>query len=267
MVKNNFVTNWIARASGMRKRSRTEDGPTGIQKKYKRTKLLRRRVTPRTGQVVGDGVFRPPASSFGTSGYQVQAPMRRVTLRYADEIAMDPGATGANTNHVFSANGAFDPDVTTTGHQPKGFDQLSPLYDRYCVTASRIKITPRYATLGVPSHFFIHFSNSTSDNSIDLLSEALESPNRSRELFSGGGDTNEHSATLGVDIQQYTKTDPMKDDAMHALISANPDREYFYNVNMIPVGQVDGTDGELRYVTVEIEYDCVFFDPRILAQS
>jgi hypothetical protein len=45
---------------------------------------------------------------------------------------------------VFALNGAFDPDVTGTGHQPMGFDQMMVFYNHYCVL--RCKAIVRFGT-------------------------------------------------------------------------------------------------------------------------
>lgn len=59
--------------------------------------------------------------------------------------------------HVFSANGIYDPNITGTGHQPRGYDQLSLMYDHYVVIGSKISIkfvadkdvSPNLFTVGV----------------------------------------------------------------------------------------------------------------------
>jgi len=38
-------------------------------------------------------------------------------------------------------NSVYDPDLTGVGHQPLGFDQISPLYNKYVVTAVQYVIT------------------------------------------------------------------------------------------------------------------------------
>jgi hypothetical protein len=53
-------------------------------------------------------------------------------------------ATGAAANcgseQVFRLNSLYDPDFTGAGHQPYGFDQISPLYRQYKVTSVDIDI-------------------------------------------------------------------------------------------------------------------------------
>lgn len=64
----------------------------------------------------------------------------QVTHKYAHLYYASASAASYGT-YVFRCNGLYDPDLTSTGHQPYLFDQLSSLYDHYMVKASRIKIT------------------------------------------------------------------------------------------------------------------------------
>lgn len=45
------------------------------------------------------------------------------------------------TQQHMTLNGLFDPDVTGTGHQPIGFDQLMAIYARFKVRSTRVELT------------------------------------------------------------------------------------------------------------------------------
>lgn len=60
------------------------------------------------------------------------------SFKYCDTINLTPGATVGS--YRFSANGMYDPNITGTGHQPLGFDQLMAFYDQYTIIASKIHI-------------------------------------------------------------------------------------------------------------------------------
>lgn len=60
-----------------------------------------------------------------------------VPMRYVEFFALD-APIGTPTYHTFSANGLYDPNVTGTGHQPMGFDQMMTLYNHYEVIGSKI---------------------------------------------------------------------------------------------------------------------------------
>jgi hypothetical protein len=58
-------------------------------------------------------------------------------LRYASGHIGLSSTSGVVVTQVFAINGCFDPDVTGTGHQPMGFDQMMVFYNHYCVTRCR----------------------------------------------------------------------------------------------------------------------------------
>ena len=73
-------------------------------------------------------------------------------LRYTDKINM--GLIGATTNVIqnqFVANGAFDPNLTGVGHQPRGFDQFMAGYETFTVTGSKISVNFVYDAYQGPS--------------------------------------------------------------------------------------------------------------------
>lgn len=61
-------------------------------------------------------------------------------LRYTSELTLTPGASGIADVDVYSLNGMFDPDITGTGHQPRGFDQYMALYDKYLVLGCKVSL-------------------------------------------------------------------------------------------------------------------------------
>jgi hypothetical protein len=60
-------------------------------------------------------------------------------LRYHDSVPIN-AANGTVAGHVFRANSPYDPDYTASGHQPRYFDQIMPLYDHYQVLGSKITV-------------------------------------------------------------------------------------------------------------------------------
>jgi len=64
-------------------------------------------------------------------------------LRYVDELTLSTTA-GANTfgaETTYRMNDLYDPYFPVGGHQPYGFDQITPWYFRYIVTKCDIKLT------------------------------------------------------------------------------------------------------------------------------
>lgn len=62
--------------------------------------------------------------------------------RYMEQnVSVDPGVGGAASEYFFSCNGLYDPNITGTGHQPLGFDQIATMFDHYIVYYAQIKVT------------------------------------------------------------------------------------------------------------------------------
>lgn len=65
---------------------------------------------------------------------------QQATMRYADRFTL-AATTSAPDYRFMSANGMYDPDITGIGHQPRGFDELMKLYDRFQVDEVEIECT------------------------------------------------------------------------------------------------------------------------------
>jgi len=61
------------------------------------------------------------------------------TLRYHTNATLTV-TSGAVGTYVFRANDLFDPDFTSTGHQPMGFDQMMVFYNHFAVESARIVV-------------------------------------------------------------------------------------------------------------------------------
>lgn len=59
-----------------------------------------------------------------------------VKLKYVESMTL----SGAPSMQLFRGNDLFDPNYTSTGHQPYLADQLAPLYQNFTVYASKIKV-------------------------------------------------------------------------------------------------------------------------------
>ncbi len=62
-------------------------------------------------------------------------PRRVTTMWYGTYGNLTEAAAGAGASYTFAFNNIFDPDFTSTGLQPVGFDQMSAFYGRFRVIA------------------------------------------------------------------------------------------------------------------------------------
>lgn len=84
-------------------------------------------------------IARPIRIGFSKQSFP---PQLKNTLKYCSEsLTISTNASGLGS-HIFSANGLYDPDISGVGHQPMYFDQLTAIYNHYCVLSSRITVVP-----------------------------------------------------------------------------------------------------------------------------
>lgn len=79
-------------------------------------------------------------------GYQPKT--KRITLKYANIQGFDGIASGSAVKWIFYANGMFDLLDQVGGHQPYLFDQMALLYNEYKVIGAKIRLTEQIGELG-----------------------------------------------------------------------------------------------------------------------
>lgn len=103
----------------------------------------------------------------------------QTTLPYADQFNLQGTALSAvfGTERSFRLNSLYDPDFTSTGHQPYGFDQITPFYAKYLVHSVDVQVTftdPGGDGLFVGAYVKAYDDTSTLTNA--SISQAIERP-------------------------------------------------------------------------------------------
>jgi len=103
----------------------------------KLTKRPRRKTTALTTFTAGEGTSKAwPIPS-----------RTRLNLRYNDYLKLTSTA-GSVVHTQWRMGSLYDPDYTNVGHQPYGYDQISGLFNFYCVISFTVII--RYTALTTP---------------------------------------------------------------------------------------------------------------------
>jgi hypothetical protein len=180
-------------------------------------------------------------------------------------LDISTGALGIYAERLWNLNSLFDPDRTGTGHQPMGFDQYTPVFNRYIVKKVRYQIicsgqgltTPPGIVCAVPTN------NTTA---ITLMSEARELPHSVAEAVCVYYNSPTHikseidlSRLTGRTSQQY-----MTDDTYASAVSGSPTELLILHVGIANSGGGTTTSASLSYL---FEFDCDFYDPVQLGQS
>lgn len=176
---------------------------------------------------------------------------------YGDVINLNP-AIASVTSRVFSANGLYDPDISGTGHQPRGFDQLMALYDHYVVIGS--KITVRWAnshSAGTLLAVSVQDNITTSSDPQDML----EAVNSTYHLASAvGGGPSAIMLTNQVNPMTFLgRKNALDDPQLKGSASQNPSEGCYYHVSL---WTPDGTDPPTQALTVQIEYSALLIEPK-----
>jgi hypothetical protein len=181
--------------------------------------------------------------------------------RYSTFVSI-AGTSGAVATHVFSANGMFDPDITSTGHQPMGFDQLILSYNHYTVTRARITCTFRNNVATTPG---VAIRLDGSSTPVTVATDFLEAgvinhTSLERSAVSGSIKTLE----LAVNIAKFEGVDDALDVVdLRGSSAANPAEQTYFHVLSWDPGAVTTS----TIVEVLIDYEAVWTEPRVLTAS
>lgn len=194
-----------------------------------------------------------------------------VRLKYVEMVPLNAGA-GTPATYVFSANGMYDPNITGTGHQPKGFDQWLSLYRHYTVLSSKIKVTP--ASSGSTSSLIgfvygVTLTSSTTDFSARNTEDMMESQNsRSyhymNNFSSSANPTAPASCFSYFNAKREFGKNVMGSAEFHGDAASNPTEQMNY---VVWQGDVAGNDPGSIDMIVELEFTAVLSERIPLVQS
>ena len=151
--------------------------------------------------------------------------------------------------YFFSCNGMFDPNFSSTGHQPMMFDQMSVLYDHYTVVSSKIKWTV------------------IQENNDDTTGTALlgaREHTTSQNKVSGSVSTDPLVFYQSWSANKAFGPSPLANNSLQGTPTANPTEQQFYNIVVRAGDQVSAITVR---VMVEIEYTAVWAEPKDVAAS
>lgn len=179
---------------------------------------------------------------------------------YEDSFILNPGLSGVPSEHIFCANGLYDPNITGTGHQPRGFDQLMTLYDHYVVIGAKI-------TLWVSSEDLVYANMIAlwlDDDNAALGSVTDIMEKRYVKLKNTGVETSGTSNTvmsLKCNPNKFLgRSSPLSDPELKGSVAGNPTERAFFKIGCFPMRS--GTDSSAVACRVRIEYSAILIEPK-----
>lgn len=188
-----------------------------------------------------------------------------VTLNYTDSCSLNP-ATSTPANFVFRANDCYDPNYTSTGHQPIGFDQMSLFYSRFCVLRSRIFVTfcPKSTTDTVAT--FAGVLTTATSTLGSSIYEIMEQPTGTYISFRGlstyGGP---RTISTSLSVSKFTGVkSPEMNSNLSSVTTSSPSEPIYY---VVWASAEDESDSAAMDAQVRIEYTVHFSRLKYLSGS
>lgn len=193
-------------------------------------------------------------------------PKQVVQMAYCEyPLSIDSGVGGTMDEYVFSANGLYDPNISGTGHQPIGFDQMTQFFDHYVVLGSKIRVNYRNNDATYAQIVTLRLSDNSTETADGRL--AIENGRSMWKLIgpSGDGISDQCEIEMGCNPAKFLgRKNPLSDPELKGSSSANPSEQAYWMIGCAPETAVDG--GSVQLV-VHIQYTVAWIEPKLLSIS
>lgn len=197
---------------------------------------------------------------------------RRV-LKYVDTLTLNPGTAGVSDTYVFQLNSLYDPNVSGTGHQPKGFDTYcgaqggAALYKRYRVRSCHYKVSMLTVEGTYPAYVGVLLSP-TSDGYADTDSYYDLGENRlSKTKLIGTIDSNNKAVFSGWSSGAKYCARGMKEIMTDVSWSGDNSNSPLKGDYLILFAEGLGNDTGIVRCMVELTFHCEFFETNDMTTS
>lgn len=189
--------------------------------------------------------------------------------KYVDVLyKLNESITGSiGTEHNFRLNSLFDPDFTTSGHQPTYFDMMAQIYNRYTVYAC--KITIRIIDANEEHAALVVCVKSSGGAAAPIASQLVQTVAEKPGIMvidskPGRGGCWDSGWMSISDLEGATRAMVMGDVSYSAAAAANPTVGPYL---VLGVGNWASATGTTMRFAVEICYKAKWSAPTTLAQS
>lgn len=185
-------------------------------------------------------------------------------LRYSDIIQLNAGA-GLSGQRILVANGAYDPDTSAIeGHQPRGFDQLMPLYNHCTVLGSRITawFSSEESSLAQLVYLTLQGEDTTQLNPIDYL----ERQDCRTKVLTGRQGVGTCTLSMNYSTKGFFgRKDVLDDTSLRGDASNNPSEKAYFHLGCVAMDEA--SDPASINVCYNIDYIITFHEPNDVASS
>lgn len=192
-------------------------------------------------------------------------------LYYDTNIVLTAPNTGLSASYVFSANGLYDPDITSTGHQPMGFDQMMSLYEQYTCIASSMEvwIRPTLSQSYIGAALSLQPSSTISTDPHVTMENGLVEYSEVISITQGNG-IPVQKMELNCDVRKYfgrsAAREMLNDDSLSGTISSNPTEQVYYAFSVWELQSLGGSTNAVG-ISVRLSYDTIYWEPKKETES
>lgn len=191
-------------------------------------------------------------------------------MRYNTSKTLASGATAGTTEfYAFRANGLFDPDTGTGGHQPMLHDQLANFWEKYCVLGSKITVK----VVGSNATAYTAYLGVLLDDDANLLavnpSALIENAKGPYKIINSGANTSLRSTSVVAKFSAkkfFSKRNVLDDDTIGAPFGNDPANQAYFLV-WLNTGEFSSQNSVALNVDITIDYIVYCSEPKDIAQS
>ncbi len=191
------------------------------------------------------------------------APRLRTWLKYCSYQTLTTTAVTGFGIQAWNLNSLFDPDAAVGGHQPRGFDQLAALYNRYRVYRVRWQIDVAHSTGLTTNSAALLATLPTNGTTPGDFNSVVENTFSTVKPFNPATVCTIRGA---IDLPKLNGKTPqayMSDDTTGALVTSSPTEVILLNVAILAT---QGTAEDFAMHT-SLWFDSEFSDYKNPAQS
>jgi len=173
------------------------------------------------------------------------------------EIVSFTTTTGTPTQYVLSCNSLYHPDISGgSAHDPYYFDQMTALYDHYCVIGSKITVkvvpTGTATTTANANNNSMLISLYVNDNTTatSTLPQNQAEYQTGRVRLTGNVFDRPYTLSDRWSAGKYFGKSPLANDELQRTSTTRPTEQSYYNLAIIAADQA-ATITAIAYVMIE----------------
>lgn len=186
-------------------------------------------------------------------------------LKYTSYFNLDPGL-GTVARYLLRCNSVFDPDYSSTGGQPRGFDQYALLYNQYTVHSSKLKMVPCLRSTGAGGQVMLGISILGDVGSTPTVDQCADRPFTTWKTVAQQAAPKDNTVYSSWNrAKRFPKEDTLA--SLSAAIGANPAEEEFYEFWAYSGYTPLATNPDDFTMQYEIIYEVEFYELKAIPSS